>query len=201
MALAHAILRGDRLTIANVLAKSPQLANSTFAGGATRTDPTSYWLTPIEHYVYGGDTILHVAAAAYQAQVIRDLVAAGALVRARNRRGAEPLHYASDGGPTHSNWNPPAQEEAVTTLIGLGADPNAFDKSGVSALHRAVRTRCTGAVRALLAGGADPRLKNKSGSLPMDLATQMTGRGGSGLVEAKREQAEIVRLLSVKLGR
>lgn len=201
MALVHAILRGDRPAIAKMLAASPGLAQSTLAGGATRADPTTWWLASIEHYVYEGDTALHVAAAAYQAQTIRDLVAAGALVRAVNRRGAQPLHYASDGGPTHANWNPRAQEETVTALIDLGADPDAFDESGVAALHRAVRTRCTAAVRALLAGGADPQLKNESGSLPMDLATQMTGRGGSGSDAAKREQAEIVQLLSAKPGK
>ena len=52
-----------------------------------------------------------------------------------------------------------------------------------------------GAVRALLAGGADPNLANKSGSTPLALATQTTGRGGSGSPEARREQVEIVRLL------
>lgn len=200
MVLAHAILRGDRPAIAKMLAASPGLAQSTLAGGATSADATTYWLASIEHYVCEGDTALHVAGAAYQPQTIRDLVAAGAHVRARNRRGAQPLHYASDGGPTHSNWNPPAQAETVTTLIGLGADPNALDESGVSALHRAVRTRCTAEVRALLAGGADPQLKHKSGSVPMDLAIRTTGRGGSGSDEAKREQAEIVRLLSAKPG-
>jgi hypothetical protein len=64
-------------------------------------------------------------------------------------------------------------------------------------LHRAVRTRSTAAVKALLDGGADPRAKNKSGSTPMDLAKQTTGRGGSGSPAAKKEQAEIIRLLDV----
>jgi ankyrin repeat protein len=62
-------------------------------------------------------------------------------------------------------------------------------------LHRAVRTRCAPAVRALLDGGADARRTNKSGSTPMQLATQMTGRGGSGSPEAKAQQALIVQLL------
>src|SRR5262249_37413720 len=51
--------------------------------------------------------------------------------------------------------------------------------SGVTPLHRAVRTRCAAAVRALLDGGADPRRKNKNGSTPIKLATQHTGRGGA----------------------
>jgi hypothetical protein len=32
-------------------------------------------------------------------------VAHGASVRARNRRGAEPLHYAADGNPGSAGWN------------------------------------------------------------------------------------------------
>jgi len=77
---------------------------------------------------------------------------------------------------------------------GTGADPNAIDESGVTPLHRAVRTRCAAAVRGILERGADPCRKNKSGSTPMVLATQNTGRGDSRL-EAKEQQAEIVRLL------
>jgi hypothetical protein len=83
----------------------------------------------------------------------------------------------------------------IAALIAAGADPNAADKSGVTPLHRAVRTRCTAAVRALLDGGADPKRTNKSGSTPMKLATQPTGRGGSGSTDAKAQQALIVELL------
>ena len=83
----------------------------------------------------------------------------------------------------------------MTSLIEAGADPNVVDTGGVSPLHRAVRCRCTGAVRALLAHGADPGLRNKSGSTPVDLASQTTGRGGTGTADAKREQIEILRLL------
>ena len=51
-----------------------------------------------------------------------------------------------------------------------------------------------GATRAS-AGGANPALKNKNGSSVTDLATQNTGRGGTGAAEAKREQEAILRLL------
>lgn len=77
----------------------------------------------------------------------------------------------------------------------MGADPNAIDKSGVAPLHRAVRNRCAAAVRALIDGGADPRTPNKNGSTPLLLATQNTGRGGSGSAAAKAQQKEILRLL------
>ena len=38
---------------------------------------------------------------------------------------------------------------------------------------------------------------NKNGSTPMQLATKMTGRGGSGSPEAKAQQEEIVRILEL----
>jgi ankyrin repeat protein len=113
----------------------------------------------------------------------------------RNRRGAEPLHYAVDGIPGSRYWNPGAQAATVAALIEAGADPNAIDKSGVAPLHRAVRTRCAAAVEVLLDRGADVRRKNNNGSTPMQLATANTGRGGTGSPEAKAQQGEIVRLL------
>jgi hypothetical protein len=65
----------------------------------------------------------------------------------------------------------------------------------VTPLHRAVRTRCAAAVRALLDGGADPLRANGNGSTPLKLATQTTGRGGSGSPAAKAQQEQIVQLL------
>src|SRR5438445_771348 len=62
-------------------------------------------------------------------------------------------------------------------------------------LHRAVRTRCAAAVEALLAGGAEPRGRNNSGSTPLHLAVQNTGRGGSGTPHAIEQQKQIIELL------
>jgi ankyrin repeat protein len=136
-----------------------------------------------------------MAAAAYQADIARELVALGANPRARNRLGSEPLHYAAVGGPGSKHWNPEAQAATIAFLIRAGADPNAANKSGASPLHQAVRTRCAAAVRALLANGADPRRTNVSGSTPLHLAVQNTGRGGSGSAAAREQQAEIIRML------
>jgi ankyrin repeat protein len=83
----------------------------------------------------------------------------------------------------------------IEYLLSLGADPNALDKSGVSPLHRAVRTRSLPAVRALLDGGANARARNKSGPTPLHLAVQTTGRGGSGSDHARQQQAGIIKLL------
>lgn len=195
MALVRAIVADDPAPALRLLAASPALATAHAEDGATRQAAKTHFLDEIGHYVYAGDTALHIAAAAYRLDIVRKLIVMGADVRARNRRGAEPLHYVADGGPGSRSWNPAAQAATVTCLIQAGADPNTVDKSGVSPLHRAVRTRCAAAVRALLDGGADGRRKNKNGSTPMRLATLNTGRGGSGSPESKAQQKEIVRLL------
>jgi ankyrin repeat protein len=47
----------------------------------------------------------------------------------------------------------------------------------------------------LLEHGANPRLENGSGSRPLHLAVQNTGRGGSGEARARDQQEVIIRLL------
>jgi ankyrin repeat protein len=180
---------------AGLLGRSPSLALEAVTVGATRASPTEWFFESIRHHVYAGDTALHVAAAAYDSAIAAALIDLGAQVAARNRRGAQPLHYAADGSPGSATWDPPAQARVVALLVGAGADPDAFDRDGVGPLHRAVRTRSTGAVRELLARGADPRLRSGRGSTPRDLATRDTGRGGAGTPEARREQAAIIELL------
>lgn len=194
-ALVLAIVRDDAAEVARLLGRSPFLARECLDIGATRQGATDFFFKEINHYVYAGDTPLHAAAAGYRKKLAYALIRNGADVRARNRRGAEPLHYAADGGPGFCGWDAAGQAEMIVFLIDNGADPNALDKSGVAPLHRAVRQRCPRAVDALLRNGAVVRLKNKSGSTPLHLAVQNTGKGGSGSPEAKAGQREIIELL------
>jgi ankyrin repeat protein len=193
--LVRAIVRDDAPEIAKLLEVSPSLARESLPVGATREAATDFYFEEINHYLYAGDTPLHAAAATYRIDIARALIKNGADIAARNRRGAEPLHYAADGLPGSSTWNPQAQAEMITLLINSGANPNALDKGGVAPLHRAVRQRCAGAVDSLLRNGAAVRLKNKSGSTPLHLAVQNTGRGGAGSPESKTCQREIIGLL------
>lgn len=195
-ALFNAIVEDDLSAVKEFLSLAPALAKCKLEGGATRQNSTDFFVEKLMHYLYTGDTALHVSAIAYSVEISELLIRHGAEVRAKNRRGAEPLHYACDGSPNHSTWNSDAQNQIVLKLIELGAYPDCLDKSGVAPLHRAVRSRCTGAVRALIDGGADVNLANKSGSTPLLLATLTTGRGGSGSEECKRECAAIIDLLT-----
>ena len=173
------------------LADAPSLATLSSDVGAARQESAPFFFADISHYLYAGDTALHMASAAFRREVAELLVAHEADCRAKNRRGAEPLHYAADA----NRWDPMAQAETIEYLLSAGADPNAADASGVAPLHRAVRTRSLAATRALLDGGAAPNQPNKAGSTPLHLAVQNTGRGGSGSPQAREQQAGIIRLL------
>ncbi len=149
--------------------------------------------------VYAGDTALHAAAFTYDTEVAAELLRLGADLHARNRRGAQPLHAATMGGPGSPRWSAPRQVAMIELLVGAGADPNAPASGGVTPLHRAVRNRCSAAVDALLRAGADPRSANERGSTALDLARWTTGRPGSGSSEAKAEQQAIADLLAQRL--
>jgi ankyrin repeat protein len=198
--LVAVIIAGDGTSVSRLLAESPELAKASFQSGATRGGANNCFLDTIKRYIYKGDTSLHIGAAAYQTEIVRQLLTAGANIHASNRRGQEALHYAAVGNPGSPAWNPPAQAATIVCLIEAGADPNAVDMDGVSPLHRAVRTRSAEAVRTLLAHGADPARKNKSGSTPMVLVIHNTGRGGTGTEEAKSQQQEILLLLRQYMG-
>src|ERR1043166_3515215 len=185
------VIAEDTDRVSRRLSAAPALATTASFVGATRQEAACFFFTEISHYLYAGDTALHMAAATFSRPMAELLVSHGADCRARNRRGAEPLHYAAD-----SNRSLPREQASVIRyLLSIGADPCAVDKSGVAPLHRAVRTRSLSAVKALLDGGANPRQPNKAGSTPLHLAVQTTGRGGSGSDEARKQQRGIIKLL------
>ena len=187
----HLVAGGSLSAVSSRLAACPALATMPSSAGATRQAASEFFIAEIAHYLYSGDTALHIAAAAFRRPVAELLIACGAGCRAKNRRGAEPLHYAADA----NCWRPAAQAEVIHYLVSVGADPDAVDRGGVTPLHRAVRTRSAAAVGALLDAGANPRHPNKSGSTPLHLAVQATGRGGAGGRRALEQQADIIRLL------
>jgi hypothetical protein len=176
IATAKRLLRDDR-SLATCLIQKPKLYQS-----------------KIFHWIYVGDTALHLAAAGYRVEIVKALVKAGADVNsAKNMRKSSPLHYAADGFITGPVWDAKRQVATIRCLLNHGADIHLQDMNGATPLHRAVRTRCAAAVKFLLAAGADPKIRNKPGSTPFHLAVQNTGRGGSGEPAAIEAQREIIR--------
>jgi len=186
-ALFEMIVLDDRDRVRRLLQEEPALAKeSTKVPQLERRIP---------HWIYAKDTALHVAAAGYRVEIAKLLLAAGADPNAaENHRRSAPLHYAADGYIVSKLWNEKRQVAMIKLLLKAGAEINAQDKNGATALHRAVRTRCAAAVKCLLDAGADTAIKNKPGSTAFHLAVQNTGRGGSGAEIAKAAQREIVQL-------
>ena len=183
--LISAILADDRSVAERALANEPSLATSLFV--------TQELYGEIAHWIYVGDTALHVAAAGFRVEICRMLLAAGAdPSAAKSRRKGSPLHYAANGYIGHPSWDAERQVQSIECLLGAGADGGARDKNGATPLHRAVRARCLGAVICLLQAGSDPTIKNNTGSTAFHLAVQNTGRGGTGAAEAKEAQRGII---------
>jgi len=185
-ALLRAILDDNRETVKSLLAADPSLVSECVSEARLYDQKIFHWL-------YVGDTALHLAAAGHRVEIVGLLLAAGSDPNASmNHRNSGPLHYASDGYINGPAWDPKRQVQTIERLLAAGAEMNAQDKNGAAPLHRAVRTRCAAAVRALLKSGADPALRNKPGSTAFHLAVQNTGRGGSGTDEARAAQREII---------
>src|SRR4051794_186736 len=91
--LVDAIVADEGASFSNLIEGSPALAAASFSRGATRQGSSlgRLFIKEIGHYIYAGDTALHFAAAAYRLKMTKKLIKAGADVRARNRRGCEPL--------------------------------------------------------------------------------------------------------------
>ena len=184
--LFAAILDDDRVKVKKLLNDDPALAQR-------RVTEKSYFDSEAPHWIYSGDTVLHLAAAGHRVEIARMLLAAGAdPLSAGSRRGSQPLHYAADGCLQSPHWNAKRQVEMIRLLLNAGANIDAQDKNGATPLHRAVRTRCAAAVNCLLDAGANPAIRNKPGSTAFHLAVQNTGRGGSGSEQARAAQREIL---------
>ncbi len=180
-----AIVDDDRVAVKELLANHSELVK--------RVAQEERYELKLAHWIYSGDSALHIAAAGYRVEIARMLLAVGMdAVSATNRRGSLPLHYAADGHQESPSWNAERQVAMIRLLLKMGSHIDAQDKNGATPLHRAVRTRCAEAVKCLLEAGADPTIKNKPGSTAFHLAAQNTGRGGSGSEPARAAQQEII---------
>jgi ankyrin repeat protein len=185
-AIFEAVLNGEK-EVARVLRAAPEA----YRKQASR----DILVDAIPHWLYVGDTPLHLAAAALRQGVAKILLGSGSDPNMENRRAATPLHYACDSRPSSGGiWDPEAQVAIIDLLVKHGALVDHSESGGATPLHRAVRARSAEAVRRLLSLGArtDCRLRAR-GSTPLHLAAQSTGASGTaGTLDL---QIEIIGLL------
>src|SRR5262245_64912388 len=87
----------------------------------------------IFHWIYVGDTALHLAAAGYRVEIVRVLLNARADPNAaKNMRKSTPLHYAADGCLTCPAWDAKRQVETIRLLLSSGANIHQQDMNGAT---------------------------------------------------------------------
>jgi len=157
-----------------------------------------------------GATPLWLAAKFLEVEMMRVLVEAGADLGLASSNGTTPLMaaaglgYSWGGGSAFirnrrdfSSYNPvasaelgtrvPAAEEqraleAVTVALELGADVNAANAGGDTALHAAASLGMNTVIELLTARGGDVHAENRRGQTPVALAVYSDGIGGNRFV-------------------
>jgi ankyrin repeat protein len=150
----------------------------------------------------GADTMLTVgttpllrAAKAVDVPAIRLLLQHGALVDLPTTRGVTPLLAAAgvaySGLDTRGRYRAEqAGLEAVTLLLDAGADVNARDSTGATALHGAAAAGWNPVVSLLAARGADLFAKDGRGRTAVDLTRGEASTSGRSAGAAPRPETE-----------
>jgi ankyrin repeat protein len=212
-ALHAAALRADLQTTEALLAHGAD-PNARLTEGSPVRRFASQWALP---RTFLGATPLFVAAAYREAAIVRALLASSAVADAPTEAGMTPLLVA--GGvdvekevrPTDlARWNivdsdfpevPTAEEDVQATLTLLadaGANVNATDANGTTALHIAASNGWTSVIQLLADRGARLDTVNKNGKSPLDLAIpREDGRTQRGL-GSKAAEDLLRRLLAAR---
>lgn len=137
-------------------------------------------------------TALYRAAKAGDIPTMQLLLAAGADAKVALKDGATPLMTASGQGLDLSDGEPTPptddrRKEAIQLLMDHGADLNAIDGNGLTALHYAATNGNDAVVQYLADKGAKLDLKDKLGRTALDAANGVAGpsRFGGFVMQSK----------------
>ncbi len=130
-----------------------------------------------------GTTPLLRAAKAGDTLVVRELLAHGADPKLATRTGVNPVMAAAGLGSKEEDGTGRQKTDAdavetIALLVEAGADVNAVDSNGRSALHGAAQKGYGRVVKFLAAKGAALDLKDRRGLTPLDAALGKLGNGG-----------------------
>src|SRR5439155_27227916 len=114
--VVRAIIDDDRKAVKALLEADGGLA-------ARLIRKPKFYDSKIFHWIYAGDTALHLAAAGYRVEIVRLLLMAGADPNATvNHRRSSPLHSAAAGFISSPVWHAERQVETIRCLLDKGAD-------------------------------------------------------------------------------
>jgi ankyrin repeat protein len=204
-ALHAAVLTGDLVVIKALLSHDARPdAQVTLATKVTRNGQV---LMIGEHLL--GATPFALAAKFTEVEIMRVLASAGADARLPLKNGWTPLMLAAGASWRYAVWDrrdralakaPAFQAQmydeattlaAVTLVADLGADLNAVDADGSTALHHVVDKGFDAVVGRLIDRGADLAAVNSRAQTPLSIVE----RGGNGNVAAASATADLLRSL------
>ena len=149
-----------------------------------------------------GTTPLMRAAKSNDVKVMRLLLDGGANPVLTQKDYTNALMIAANGGGRPSDYAAAPSEaaalEAVKLCVEKGADVNAFNANGQTAMHLAAGRGADQVVRFLAEKGAALNLKNKQGRTPLDVAMGQGGRGRGGPSPVRESTAKLIRELMAK---
>lgn len=200
--LHAAVLRGDLDLVMASLARGAN-PNLQLANGTPVRRLSADFFLPASLV---GATPLLLAARYASIDMMRALVASGADIRLAAKDGTTPLIAAANSDRRRQGvlsaarqHVPPADEsqglEAVKILLELGADINAANQAGETALHVAATGQLNTIVQLLAERGAKLDVKNKRGQTPLALASVRRRGAGDG---SQLKTAELLRKLGAK---
>ncbi|XP_052389010.1 serine/threonine-protein phosphatase 6 regulatory ankyrin repeat subunit B-like isoform X1 [Carassius gibelio] len=119
---------------------------------------------PVDGMAKDGQTALHIAVENCKSEVVQMLLGFGANVQLRGGKAREtPLHIAA---------RVKEGEQVAEMLLKSGADVNAEQENGESAMHVAARHGALQMIRALIQEGGDVTWKSKVGENPLHVAVR-----------------------------